>query len=192
MHLHRAALDPDALAPRLTQFPKDTERLLLEPITTLHEEDLLALDSDPAVMRYILDGSIRDDREVLRKRIVLIQEGYEKRPGYGLLAAREKRTGNFIGWVTLQPLDGREEIEVGYRLAKAFWGQGYATELGRELMRHGWETMGLQKIVGITHPENKASQRVLEKLGLERVGTDQAYGMDVLRFEATRPARTAF
>ncbi len=79
-------------------------------------------------------------------------------------------------------MDNTEEIEVGYRLLKKFWSQGYATEMSKALIEYGFNQMKLDKIVGITHPENFASQNVLTKAGLVYVREDHFYNLDVKYF----------
>jgi len=137
-------------------------------------------------MRYIGDGSLRDDPDQLRATLEVLESKAAEHPGFGLVVAHERESGAFVGWAALKPLDGREEFEVGYRLARASWGQGFATELAEVLVAHGFATMGLELIVGITHPGNGASQRVLEKAGLRRVQDDHCYGQPVWRYELAR------
>ena len=75
-----------------------------------------------------------------------------------------------------------EEVEVGYLLGKLYWGKGYATEGAQVGMDYGFETLKLDRIVGIVHPENVASRHVLEKLGMTLTGPKHYFGMDVLHF----------
>lgn len=172
----------------MTALPRRTARLLLHTPTLDDHADLMALDSDPEVMRFIGDGSVRDDPEEARALLGRVVEVMAERPGYGLVLAREEASGRFVGWGALKSLDGREEVEVGYRLARWSWGRGFATELALALVDHGFRAMGLEQVVGITHPENRASQRVLEKVGLTRTGDDFCYGMAVWRYELPRSA----
>jgi ribosomal-protein-alanine N-acetyltransferase len=75
-----------------------------------------------------------------------------------------------------------EDVEIGYLLAKSFWGQGLATEGGHVGIKYGFESLGLKRIIGLVHPENKASQRVLKKLGLNFVDRAEYFGMELLRY----------
>jgi ribosomal-protein-alanine N-acetyltransferase len=70
-------------------------------------------------------------------------------------------------------------VEVAYLLAQAYWGQGLATEAARAALRYGFETLALDRIVAVVHPENRGSQRVLEKAGLRLEGDAHYYDMDV-------------
>jgi ribosomal-protein-alanine N-acetyltransferase len=92
-----------------------------------------------------------------------------------------------IGWAGLQYLPETDEIEVGYLLGKGYWGRGLATEAARASVRFGFEDLGIETIVGVVHPDNIASQRVLEKTGLVFVEEANYFGMDVLRYLRTRP-----
>jgi ribosomal-protein-alanine N-acetyltransferase len=71
-------------------------------------------------------------------------------------------------------------------LAPAFWGQGVATEAGQAALRYGFETLGVEQVVGIVHPENMASRRVLEKLGMRLIERRQYFGMDCYRYAVER------
>ena len=73
-----------------------------------------------------------------------------------------------IGFCGFDRLWGGEEIEIGYWLAPDYWGKGLATEAAQAVMRYGRDTLGLRQIVAVAQPENKASIRVLKKLGMIR------------------------
>jgi ribosomal-protein-alanine N-acetyltransferase len=73
--------------------------------------------------------------------------------GFGLCAVIDKAGGAFIGFCGLQYLDGTSEIEVGYRLAKRFWGQGLATEAASASLKYGFDELGLDRIVAVVHPK---------------------------------------
>jgi ribosomal-protein-alanine N-acetyltransferase len=91
-----------------------------------------------------------------------------------------------IGWAGLQYLPDTDEIEVGYLLDKGHWGRGLATEAARASVRFGFDALGIETIVGVVHPENVASQRVLEKAGLSYVERANYFGMDVCRYLITQ------
>lgn len=133
-------------------------------------ESLLALDSDPDVMRYIGDGATCN-REQIQTAIRRVCAYYGENPGLGIWHAERKDTGAFMGWACLKHLGETGLIEAGYRLMKAQWNQGFATEAARALVDHGFRSLALAKIVAITHPLNLASQRVLEKVGFLRNGS---------------------
>lgn len=91
-----------------------------------------------------------------------------------------------LGWQGLQYLPDTDEVEVGYLLSRKHWGHGYATEGARASLAYGFETLNVDEIVGIVHPENIASQRVLEKAGMGKRVRTEYFGMDVFRYQVNR------
>ena len=163
-----------------------TLRLDLREFVASDFDDEYRLDRDPRVMKYIGDGrlSTRADIAAAMKRIPRVYRLY---PGFGTWRALRRDTGAFIGWFTLKYIPGTVEVEVGYRLRHAAWGQGFATEGARELVRYGFDDVGLYRIIGITHPDNVASQLVLMKSGLAPAGWGRYYRMRVRVFAAENP-----
>ena len=164
-----------------------TLRLDFREFVASDADEIWQLDQDPAVMRYIGDG-----KPSTRARIATIMQRvprvYRLYPGFGTWRASRRDTGAFIGWFTLKYIPDTVEVEVGYRLPRAAWGQGYATEGARELVRYGFDTVGLHRIIGITHPDNKASQNVLMKCGLVAAGWGRYYGQRLRLFAARNPS----
>jgi ribosomal-protein-alanine N-acetyltransferase len=143
----------------------DTERLLLRPFTLADAEAWLPLTSLPEIIRYTGDTparSVEEAREILRTRPLRDYSVH----GYGRMAVIEKSSGRLVGFSGLKYLEDLREADVGYRFLPDCWGKGYATESARVLMEQGRREHGLTRIVGMVHPENPASSRVLEKLGL--------------------------
>jgi ribosomal-protein-alanine N-acetyltransferase len=106
--------------------------------------------------------------------------------GFGRWAVVPHGSTELIGWNGLQHLPETDEVEVGYLLGKQFWGKGYATEGARVGLDYGFKTLKLERIVGIVHPENVASQRVLEKLGMTLTGPAHYFGMDCYHYSVER------
>lgn len=149
----------------------ETERLVLRRFTPDDLDDLVALDADPAVMRYITAGR-GTPREEVRDGILPAFLGYyERYAGYGFWAAIEKSTGSFLGWFHFRPLPGAppDEPELGYRLRAVAWGKGYATEGSLALIDCGFAKLGVRRVVASTMVVNEASWRVMEKAGMRRV-----------------------
>jgi len=161
----------------------DTQRLTLREIGSADIEPLYALDRDPGVMRYIGDGSI-GTRESAAAAVARAKRYYGLYPGLGKWRAEERSNGRFIGWFSLNYVPKTVEVEVGYRLLPSAWGNGFATEGARALLRHGFETLGLYRIIGLTHPDNGASQRVLQKAGLSDAGWGRYYERNLRLFVA--------
>jgi RimJ/RimL family protein N-acetyltransferase len=164
-----------------------TPRLAFSEISQVHGHELYELDADPRVMRYIGSGQIRtrDDVDEAMRRV---PQTYRLYPGLGTWRATRRDNGEFVGWFALKYVPGTVEIEVGYRLRFAEWGRGFATEGARELVRYGLDELGLHRVIGITHPDNAASARVLVKAGLVEAGSGHYYGRQVRLFEAVREA----
>ena len=148
----------------------ETERLTLRRLTAADEDNLFELNSDPEVMRYLTNGE-PTPRDVVRNEIVPnLLRYYEQFEGFGFWAAVEKSTGQFLGWFHFRPAaDGA--IELGYRLRRAAWGKGYATEGSRALIRKGFTEFGVQRVVAETMAANLGSRRVMEKSGLAFIRT---------------------
>ena len=122
------------------------------------------LYGDPGAMRYA--GGASSDVDASLSRLERFID-HQERHGFSFWAVVERDSSAVIGDAGLVHLAFRgPEVEVGYRLKSPFWGKGYATEAARAWIAHGLEQLRLDRIVGVTHPENVASQRVLEKAGL--------------------------
>jgi ribosomal-protein-alanine N-acetyltransferase len=106
--------------------------------------------------------------------------------GYGLWALESKSSGELVGRCGLQFLPDTGDVEVDFILGPEHWGQGLATEAARASLRYGFGELGLESVVGIAHVENRASQRVLEKLAMERVEQKQFFGIDCYRYAVER------
>ncbi|HEY3735402.1 MAG TPA: GNAT family N-acetyltransferase [Streptosporangiaceae bacterium] len=151
----------------------ETERLVLRRFTVADVDNLTELDADPDVMRFIT-GGVPTAREEIEQDILPAFLGYYERfEGYGFWAAIEKATGEFLGWFHFRPGadSGPGEVDLGYRLRKSAWGNGYATECSRALIDKGFAELGVQRVVAETMAVNTASRRVMEKAGLTLVRT---------------------
>jgi RimJ/RimL family protein N-acetyltransferase len=164
-----------------------TKRLAFSQITADDGNELHELDTDPRVMQYIGSGR-PSTREQIDDALRRIPRAYVLYPGLGTWRATRRDNGNFVGWFALKYIPGTAEVEVGYRLRFGAWGRGLATEGARALVRHGFDALGLYRIVGVTHPDNLASQRVLLKAGLVDAGWGHYYNRPVRVFETVRDA----
>ncbi|MDX1667693.1 MAG: GNAT family N-acetyltransferase, partial [Saprospiraceae bacterium] len=117
---------------------------------------------NPAVMRYITGGKTQNRQEAkrdLQRRMALAG----KPLGYWITELESDRT--FIGWTALKPLDGSNHTELGYRLLEEYWGCGYATEASRRILEYAFHELQLEEVVAVAVEENRASIKVMEKLG---------------------------
>src|SRR5262245_10810371 len=135
-------------------------------------EHLVALNADPEVMRYLTGGEPLS-RDTIVRDVLPSYIAPRGRLAHWIWAAHEKTSGAFIGWFSLRPrVPGpADEAELGYRLARAAWGRGLATEGARAVIAKGLGELGLTRIFAETMAVNVASRRVLEKAGLHYVRT---------------------
>jgi len=154
----------------------ETNRLQLRLFEQSDVEQLYLLYSDPEVMRYMRGTRTREQAE---KHIQDFAQQYAK-TGFTLWAVEQKTDGQFVGRVGLWHLDGTQEVELGYVIAKPHWGKGIATEASVACLDLGFRRLALEFIAAIAVPENSASLRVMSKLGFKFVREDRYYDMDVL------------
>ena len=166
----------------------ETLRLEFRDFVAADLDDLYRLDSDPRVMKYIADGKPASRIAVLQAlaRIIRYPALY---PDLGVWRASRRDTGAFVGWFSLKYAGSSPDIEVGYRLLPQAWGQGFATEGARALVDYGFDDLDLDRIIGVTHPGNKASQRVLLKAGMADIGWGRYYDRRLRLFAAENPYR---
>ena len=163
----------------------ETLRLSLRNFTLNDFDDLYALNSDPRVMKYIADGTVstRDEVAGALRRFVRYPSLY---PDLGVWHTSRRDTGAFIGFFALNYAGKSTDIEVGYRLLHNAWGLGFATEGATALVHYGFDDLGLDRIIGVTLPGNKASQNVLMKAGLADQGWGRYYNRRLRLFAAER------
>src|SRR6204780_2491341 len=151
----------------------ETDRLVLRRFTAADADNLVDLDADPDVMRFITGGIPTSREEIQDEVLPAFLAYYQRYEGYGFWAAIEKATGEFLGWFHFRPRAGAApgEVELGYRLRKSAWGKGYDTEGSRALIRTGFTQFGVQRVVAETMAVNLASRRVMEKAGLTLIRT---------------------
>ena len=139
----------------------ETDRLVLRRFVEADVEHLVSLHNDPDVMRFLTGGELISLEEIER-------EYHERFANDGYWVAQERASGTFLGWFALHPTHDRDpaELELGYRLHRAAWGMGYATEGSRALIRKGFTELGAHRVWAETMAVNLASRRVMEKSGL--------------------------
>ena len=148
-----------------------TRRLVLRRFTDADLDDLVALDADPAVMRFLTGGRSTPRDHVQDVVLPGFREWYARSDAFGYWAAIERSTGQFVGWFEFRPVGGRPDgdVELGYRLKRDAWGKGYATGGARALVRKGFTEFGVRRVVATTMAVNVPSRRVMEKVGLRLV-----------------------
>jgi [ribosomal protein S5]-alanine N-acetyltransferase len=142
----------------------ETDRMTLRQMTPGDVEHLLGIFSDPEAMRFYPGTK---DRAETEGWIGWNLESYQKH-GFGLWIAELRTTGEFVGQCGLvrQEVDGQPEVEIGYLFLRRVWGQGLATEAARASRDYAFDRLGYRRLISLIHPENRASQRVAEKVGM--------------------------
>lgn len=173
--------------------PFDTARLHFRPLTDADAAGMLALDSDPAVRRYLggIGGPLATDLAQSLTVIRFIQAQYAAN-GIGRWAVLLRETGEFMGWAGLKlvagPINGQQDFhDLGYRFRPPFWRQGYGNEAAQAWRDHGFETLGLARICAYADVENTASRRILEEVGLRQQNVFREGGTQCMWYEATNP-----
>ena len=152
----------------------ESERLKFRKFTPDDLPQLIEQRSDPEVNKY-LGGTKLQNPEALEKRLNFYISCYDAH-GFGMCAMIWKPTGEVIGSAGIQPLDGTDEIEVGYSMIKEFWGLGIGTEAARAWLEHGFRSADLDRIVAVAQIGNRASMHIMEKLGMRFEKTEFHYG----------------
>jgi RimJ/RimL family protein N-acetyltransferase len=144
----------------------ETDRLVMRRLVASDLDDLYALYRDPEIRRYFPEGTLTLDET--REELAWFLNGHPDHPELGLWATIHKPTGAFIGRCGLLPwtIDGVDEVEIAYLIAKPWQRQGLGAEAARALVRHGFETLGLKRLIALVDPANEASIRIAEKAGL--------------------------
>jgi len=155
-------------------------RLLLRPWKTEDADRLLAILQEPDILRYF-PRTAPWPREKVDRYIAHHLSHWQER-GYGHWAVVTPMDGQVVGWNGLEFLPETGEIEVAYLLSREVWGHGYATEAAQAALHFGFTNCSLDKIIGLTHPENTASQRVLEKCGMVLIDRQVYIGMTLCRY----------
>lgn len=145
-----------------------TARLILRPWKEEDKALFADLNADAEVMAHFPAVMTREESDALAQRIM----DHMEQQGWGLWALERKEDGRFLGFTGLQPcnpaLPFAPVLEVGWRLAREFWGQGYATEAARKSLDFAFETLGKKEIVSFTATNNVRSQAVMQRLNMTR------------------------
>lgn len=157
----------------------ETERLVVRHFGPDDLDDFADLCADPEVLRYVGDGGTLPRDEVARW-ISVCQTKYETR-GYGTSAVFERASGRFVGYCGVVRAPGNDFDELIYVFHKWAWGQGYAVEAGRAMLRYVFGRSQLERIYATIYADNLASRRVAEKLGM-RFEKEVAEPEGVVRF----------
>ncbi len=162
-----------------------TARLTLRPFTKQDSKPLYQILGVPVVLEYFPSSDPLDLERV--QKLVERQINHWEDHNYGWWAVELDGAGELIGWSGLQYLPETDEIEIGYLLSKPYWGKRLATESAIAGLDYGFNSLGFEKIIGIVHPENVASQKVLKKIGLRFQEQTEYFGMECCKYLALNP-----
>ena len=148
----------------MTNKVLQTERMVLRQMEMGDVDDLMGIFSDPVAMCYYPNTKSRQEAEEWVRRV---QKSYRDH-GFGLWVAVLEDSGELAGQcgLTVQSVEGIDEVEIGYLFLRKFWGRGLATEAAMAVRDHGFHTLGYERLVSLIDPGNLASRRVAEKVGL--------------------------
>jgi RimJ/RimL family protein N-acetyltransferase len=168
---------PPATSPRAER----TERLLLRSWRGADRDAHAAMNADPAVMEHFPGTMSRQQSDEMIDRVL----AHWAELGWGLWAVEIPEVAPFIGFVGIarQNAPGYPVVEVGWRLARPYWGHGYASEAAERALLLGFQTLRLDEIVSFTVPQNSRSRAVMERIGMHR---DAADDFDHPRIDAAR------
>lgn len=141
----------------------ETERTYLRELHVNDAKDFYQLNADEDVLRYTGDVAFPSIRDA---ELFLQNYSHYQNYGFGRWAVIDKKTDNFLGWCGLKYTPEKDEVDIGFRFYRKYWGFGYATESAKVCLAYGFEKFNLQRIVGRAMSENSASIRVLEKIGM--------------------------
>jgi RimJ/RimL family protein N-acetyltransferase len=161
-----------------------TERLNLRGFAQTDIDRLAEILGDPVVMKY-MPGDEPWPREWAERELRNLIEHWD-RHSYGRWAVVDREDERMIGWCGLAFLPELNETEVAYLLDKDYWNRGYATEAARISLRYGFEEVGLDRIIALAFPENVASIRVMEKIGMRYERMTHVWRLDLVQYEITR------
>lgn len=161
-------------------FHLQTKRLRFRNYTNADFYFLKGLLQSKDMMRYIGDGQTRNDAEV-EQFLSWIYTHYREDEHTGLKIIENRKTGEPMGHAGIVPqvMNGQKQFEIGYWVAKAYWGQGFATEAAEAMKDYAEQEMHLTNLIALIQPGNKASMRIAETIGMHLNKTEMLNGQEV-------------
>ncbi|MBX3013676.1 MAG: GNAT family N-acetyltransferase [Caldilineaceae bacterium] len=153
----------------------ETERLLLRHLELGDLDELYALYRDPEIRRYFPEGTLTYAET--KEELEWFLDGHPRRPELGLWATMHKADNRLIGRCGLLPwtIDGQEEVEIAYLIAKPYWRQGLGAEAAAAIRDYGFQTLKLARLICLIDEENQASLNTAKKIGMtfEKASEDE-------------------
>lgn len=165
----RAADDRPTMGPTASVVARSA-RLTVRRFAPGDLVELGELHNDPAVMSYLNNGQSVPEGDVVEELAAWIDE-YDESDALGCWAIDETASGRFVGWIHFRPRARELEPELGFRLRRACWGRGFATEASRALIDRGFAELSIDRVYAHTMSVHRASRRVMEKSGMRLVRT---------------------
>ena len=156
-------------------FRIESERLYIRPWEPADRPALTRFVNDPDMMRHISFGRAWEDERI--DALFMRQAGFLRDYGCCVGAVVSKQTGEVMGVGGIQPQDKSKLYEFAWWIWKDYWNRGFATEMAKAMVRHAFEVMRLPKVIAIADVPNKASIRVMEKIGMRYEGLRNAHDL---------------
>ena len=160
----------------------ETPRFILRQFTQANAPLIQQLNNAPEVLKYIPEPTLETTEQALKVLTDIILPQYKN--NLGRWAVHLKNDNEFIGWCGLKWLKENDEIDLGYRFKPSVWGKGYATEAAQHTLNYGLQNLHFKKIVAHAHIDNIASQKVLEKIGMQYIGEGVVDGIPLKGYVA--------
>ena len=166
----------------------ETDRMILRHMEPADVDNLLSIFSDPVAMQYYPGTKDRSETEGWIRGTLQRYEAH----GIGLWVAILKDSGAFAGQcgLVVQEVEGRQEVEIGYLFLRKLWGQGLATEAARACRDYGFTQLGYRRLVSLIDPNNLASRRVAEKVGMTLEKEIHKWNKPILVYAIEHPGGT--
>jgi RimJ/RimL family protein N-acetyltransferase len=168
----------------MTMVTLETERLILRMFRLSDAEAYAAMCADPEVMKFLADGKPQNTFEAWRSMAFLV--GHWQLLGYGHFALEEKSTGRLVGRAGFLNPAGWPGFEIGWTLAREFWGRGYATEGAQRALKYAFEDLDRDHVISLIDPKNTPSIRVAERLGEKVEGKTELFNREILIYGIDR------
>lgn len=164
----------------------DTPRLRLRPPRMEDVDHFIELHGDAKVMKYITNGRPQSPREARDYLINVLDKMNRQEQMYYYWLGQRRDNGGLIGWYTLRKLEDTEENEIGYRLLQSAWGHGFGTEGSAALLQFAFEALDLPNVMALAIPENRASRRIMEKIGMQYRKTGRFYDTECVYYSLAK------
>jgi RimJ/RimL family protein N-acetyltransferase len=172
--------------PVVTTNVLKTERLILRRFRESDIDAYAAMTQDPEVMKFLsASGDLLSRSDAWRQMALFL--GHWELRGYGTWAVEERETGDFVGRVGLHNPEGWPDRELGWTIARKFWGRGYASEAARASIGHAFDNLGWTHLVSLIHPDNDRSARLAERLGYYVRGAAEVRGLRLTVYRLDAP-----